>query len=119
MSQSVKNISLLKHHWKIYLQEKNITNLLSLYDENCLFKGTLAAKVVHGKKNMTPYFKNFTKDVYNVRFLAKPTTIFRGGMIIEGGKYNFYTKKAIINANYQFIVDSKTRKIISHYSSLI
>jgi len=114
-----KSLVSLKDSWKSYLKSKSLDKLLDLYDKDCLFKGTLSDKTVIGKEGLEKYFVNFVKNIHSVRFLKENKSIVKNDLVIESGKYNFYSGGKILNASYQFVVDGKKNKIVSHYSSLI
>lgn len=113
------SLTLLKQHWSSSVVKKDVSSILNCYDKNFVFKGTFAKNITSDIKCLEKYFKNFSKDIKKVVFLKKVKTIKNKETIIECGKYNFHTNEgAIIKASYQFVINKKDFKIISHFSLL-
>lgn len=113
-------ITRFKKIWSKAVIDNNIKELLKLYTYNATFKGTLMSKPGKGKKDIEKYFKNFAPIVKDIEFEPNEIVIKHNDIINEIGNYKFYTKKGIIEAQYNFlfIIKDKEVKILSHFSSL-
>lgn len=111
----------LRSKWSKFLKEGDVEGVISCYDKNPTFKGTMVKRVTHTDKSIKNYFTKFCKNFPKVTF--KESKIEKNeSFYIDSGTYVFKLKNnEIVEANYQFIYkEIKSEfKIISHYSCLI
>lgn len=114
------SLLLLKKNWINSVINKDLKGILNCYDKNFIFKGTFAKNITSDIKCLEKYFKHFSKDIKKIVFLKNNKVIRNKDTIIDCGKYNFHTNEgAVIKASYQFVIDKKDFKIISHFSLLV
>ena len=114
------SLVLLKKNWANSISKKDLNSTLDCYSKKFIFKGTFAKDITSSNECLKRYFKNFSKDIKKVEFLKNNKIIKNKDTIIDCGKYNFHTcEGAVIKASYQFVIDSKDFKIISHFSLLV
>lgn len=110
----------LKTNWSNSLLEEDLQSTINCYSEDFIFKGTFSNSITSDIKCLKKYFKHFSKKVKKVVFLKNNKIIKNKDTIIDTGKYNFHTKEgSIIKASYQFVINKKDFKIISHFSLLL
>ena len=114
------SISRLKNLWADSVIKDNLKEVLKLYSSNATFKGTFMNNPVKGKEGIKKYFIDFTPTVDNIKFQPNHVSIKNQNIVNEIGNYKFYTKKGIIDAQYNFVflVKDKEAKILSHFSTL-
>jgi len=115
------SVNRLKKLWMQAVIKKNQSDILKLYCNNALFKGTMMDEPAKGKEEIKNYFKNFSPIVNDIHFQKKSFSVRNGDLINEFGIYKFKTTKGTIEANYSFVFQRKDKevKILSHFSSLI
>ena len=111
----------IKKLWIQAVVNKRQSDILRLYCNNALFKGTMMDKPAKGKEEIRSYFREFSPIVKDIHFKKNPVFIKNGDLINEFGVYKFDTTKGMIEANYSFVFLKKEKdiKILSHFSSLI
>ena len=114
---SIRKAQETKKFWAMCLKRKLLPEILSCYDKNFIFKGTLVKKATQNKYDLSKYFKNFVNKANDVTFFKNNITLEKNNIVIDTGRYNFKTDDGIIKAQYTFIFD-KDGKIIMHYSNL-
>jgi hypothetical protein len=115
-------IDVLKSSWVYFIKHNMLEDLLKLYDNQVIFKGTLNNKATDNRNDISKYFKNLMKITTDVKFLkSNRVSKTNKNLVFEIGKYNFYTFEGKIEAQYQFIFDisDKEAKIVSHFSTLL
>lgn len=111
----------IKKKWSEYLIQKDLNNLLNLYNDKMIFKGTYMHEATKDNKILKKYFKGFSPIVKDVVFLKNNTILRNNDTIIEIGNYNFKTEKGLVKARYNFVFAKieGSLKIISHFSEPI
>lgn len=106
-----------KNMFKKCIRERDIEQIVSMYDKKAVLKGTLSKKPVTGHEEIRKYFEKLLTTVKGVRFDKNPILFQKKDLQFECGRYHFFkTDGEKLTATYQFVIDRE--KIISHFSSL-
>ena len=110
--------------WQQYLNEKNLSGVLKLYDISCVLVPTFSAEILTNHEQIEEYFFKVI-EVQKVKVAFQQNSIYEQqvgeNMYLLSGKYFFHLmEKEKIPARFSFLVNLLSENpILHHHSSRI